>query len=199
MNQQTILLLDIGNVVLFASHSLSYDYLKQLGVPRERAEEMYVGNTDYLEFSRGDIDEVTFTESLNWRFGTAFSVAEMRRVHDIHINAVNEPLLDEVRQWNPRQVAIVTDTNPWQTARERELLGTRLMAWAGEFRSHEMRRMKSDAVFFTQVLDQLSVPAEKCLLIDDSPAKLETADKLGIRTYLFQDTTAAVLMLQSLS
>jgi putative hydrolase of the HAD superfamily len=53
------------------------------------------------------------------------------------------------------------------------------------FFSYELGRLKSDAAVFSQVLQALSIPARRCLFIDDNPANVAVAQSVGLRAIRF--------------
>ncbi len=184
-------LVDIGNVILSASQNTTIDFLEGLGVSRDKATLMYSG-PEYLQFSVGAIDAAAFTKQLcEQYFGQSLSEKQVRQALKIHIHTVNRPLVAALQRLGRDRVVIVTDTNPWQTERERELVDPQTYA-AWEFRSHDLGKLKSDPRFFREVLETLGKTASECLLIDDSLEKLRAAASLGIETYHFVDTEAAV-------
>lgn len=52
------------------------------------------------------------------------------------------------------------------------------------FFSFEIGCMKTDPAFFTRVLEQLQLPADAALFLDDHPANVETARACGLRAEL---------------
>jgi putative hydrolase of the HAD superfamily len=50
--------------------------------------------------------------------------------------------------------------------------------------SHLVGKRKPNSDIFEQVLNENTLKPEETLFIDDSPQHLETAKKLGIKTYL---------------
>lgn len=55
------------------------------------------------------------------------------------------------------------------------------------FLSYEMKMIKPDDEIFLKVLDDAGIKAEESLFIDDGPANVATADRLGFQTYQAKD------------
>lgn len=106
--------------------------------------------------------------------------------HNQHIYGVNKKVEDILAKLSPNQLAFVTDTNEWQTARERELVD--LKQYSGLiFRSHEIHMLKTDDGFFPYLAQQLQREPRNLLLVDDSPEKIRLAEASGFSTITFKD------------
>ncbi|MDP3771741.1 MAG: hypothetical protein Q8R16_05560, partial [bacterium] len=114
-----------------------------------------------------------------------------RRAHDAHLYDVDAETVAILNALRSRGVplAFATDTNEWQTARERELID--LTPYGRVFRSHELGALKADGGVFEHIVSELDVEPQHILFIDDSPEKVVCAATLGMVTHRF--TTARAL------
>lgn len=195
-----ILLIDIGNVIIDASHAITHKVLIK-GYPKEMAEKFY---TDfYLDFNRGKLTPEEFATALATNYyggrvyGT-FTVKLMQSLHDLHIFGLVKgapELLEKLRRYK-ENIVFLTNTNIWQTEREKQLIDLQPYCRC-ILRSHEkLGKLKTDEGAFEDVLRMLNVEAKDVLFVDDSQANINAAKKLGIETILFENveqTTQALV------
>jgi HAD superfamily hydrolase (TIGR01509 family) len=173
---------DVGNVIIKADHSLTYSYLESFGVSKEKAK-LFFSNKEYEDFSRGEISEEEFCSSLNKYLEKNLSCEQLEKAHDIHIYGVDEQVI-EILSSIKEDLFFLTDTNIWQTRREKELVN--LNKFSDKiFRSHKVGFLKEDFGCFPFIIKELNEKPENLLLIDDSPEKIEMAKQNGLRIILF--------------
>lgn len=190
-----IVLFDVGNVIVRATHAITWAILEDHGIALEVARRFFA-NEDYTEFARGNIDGSEFAQRLmSEHLRITFpSYLELRVAHDAHIYDVDRGtimVLDELRR-SPIALAFATDTNGWQTAREKQLVD--LSKWSQlQFRSHDLHALKADDGTFERIVKSIqssvgpSRPAaQEILFVDDSPEKVARAAALGMPTIRFE-------------
>ena len=64
--------------------------------------------------------------------------------------------------------------------------------------SAEIGVMKPDAAAYEAILGMLALPAAACVFIDDLPANVAAAQKLGMHGIVFEDTTSCLVALERL-
>ena len=64
--------------------------------------------------------------------------------------------------------------------------------------SAEIGVMKPDAAAYEAILDMLALPATACVFVDDLPANVAAAQKLGMHGILFEDTASCLVSLEGL-
>ena len=103
-----------------------------------------------------------------------------------HAIEVHEDVLDGVRALAARGVirALTTNQNEPRAAWMRENLPYDEL-FDAQFYSCEIGLAKPDPAYFTYVLDALGVRPEDALFMDDTPANVEAAARLGLRAELF--------------
>lgn len=197
MSEQRIqvILCDIGNVIIRATHEITIAILRDYGIPFSAAVQFYV-NDDYPDFARGKITGDEFGKRTRRRIG-GLSVAQIRRAHDAHMYDVDEgtiAILDALRD-RGITIAFATDTNEWQTARERELVN--LAAYGRAFRSNELGALKADGGVFERILAELGEDPQRVLFVDDSPEKIAMAAALRMPTHWFRSGPLGAASLHS--
>ncbi|MBI4143015.1 hypothetical protein HY480_04020 [Candidatus Uhrbacteria bacterium] len=174
-----LVLFDIGNVILRATHAITYAILAELGVRPDQCALFFHGK-HYGDFARGKITGHDFARDVCRVLEVPESAdALIRTAHDAHIYAVDEAVLDVLHALHGRNVplAFVTTTNAWQTERERALIDL-----AGQFgpvvRSHEIGMTKTDRDAWPMILKELGWQdrdPSSILLVDDSKSNCRAA------------------------
>jgi HAD superfamily hydrolase (TIGR01509 family) len=196
--QPKVILFDIGNVVIDADEAITCKLLRDLGVPKERAR-LFFSNNDYLEFSRGNISGQDFYRALvNEHLKTPLTYEQVVNAHNQHIYGINKGVLQIVQNLPKERVSFATDTNEWQTAKEKELINLRDYG-KYIFRSHELHKLKVDDGFYNEVLKSFGVNSIEILLIDDSPEKVNAAKALGLQGLVYKNPTQLNESLDKLS
>lgn len=185
-----VVLFDVGNVIVRATHAITHVILEDYGIAPEVARRFFA-NEDYADFARGKLTGEEFAYRTRRRLGSTLAYDQIRCAHDAHIYAKDEEVVAMLRALRERGVrlAFATDTNEWQTARERELVN--LAAYGRVFRSHDLGALKVDGGVFERILAELDEEPSHVLFVDDSPEKVARAAALDMVTHRF--TSAAAL------
>ena len=183
-----VVLFDVGNVIIRATHEITHAILRDYGVPYATAIRFYA-NDDYPEFSRGRLTATEFGERARARMNGALSVPQIYCAHNAHLYDEDEGVVVILDALQSRGVplAFATDTNQWQTDRERELIDLRTYGRA--FRSNELGALKADGGAFAHIVAEIDVHPSHILFVDDSPEKIERAAALGMVTHRFTSAT----------
>ena len=181
-----VVLWDIGNVIIAASHDVAIERLVGMGVPYMRARGFFK-HPYYAHFARGTIDAAEFHRQQCEQLGMQIPIAIMRAAHDAHMYGVDTEVLEIVRSVK-LPIAWATATNTWQTARQQQLVDLqRMFPNARWFCSNETGRLKTDAGAFEDMVLRLGVEAEEILFIDDSAANCDAALACGITVVQYKD------------
>jgi len=179
---------DVGNVVIDADQTITYKLLQGLGIPKEQSELFYTNNA-YLEFSRGNISGQDFYKALiNNYLKNPLAYEQVVKAHNQHIYGVNEGVIQIIQGLSKYAISFATDTNEWQTAREKEFIDLHLYS-KKIFRSHELHKLKVDDGFFNDILKSLNVDPAKVLFIDDDQQKVSMARAQGLEGLVFENYT----------
>jgi FMN phosphatase YigB (HAD superfamily) len=181
-----VILFDVGNVVINADESITHKLLQDLGVPKEQSELFYT-NKAYFKFSRGNITGQDFYKSLvNEYLKTPLTYDQVVHAHNQHMYGFNEGVIQIIQGLTKYKISFATDTNEWQTAREKELIDLQLYS-KSIFRSHELHKLKVDDGFFNDILKSLDVDSAEVLLIDDDSQKVNMARKQDLEGLIFEN------------
>jgi len=182
-----VLLFDIGGVVINWDPQITYDYLKTLGIPEERAK-LFFDDEAYNDFSRGKLTEQDFYEELKIILRAPdLSYEQAVYAHSISMPGLVDGIKDLIQQLSENhKLAFVTDTEPWQDKHLESLIDLNQYPI---FKSHEIGSLKAEGEFFLYVIRELGIEPKEALLIDDSSNKIEMAHQSGIETVLFSNVS----------
>ncbi|MBI4150192.1 HAD family hydrolase [Candidatus Woesearchaeota archaeon] len=187
----SIVLFDVGNVVVKADHDRTHRILHdQHHVLLEKAPRFFT-NPDYAEFGRGNITDIQFHAALRKHleldlgYGAAFSA------HNAHIYELDRHVVGLIEETKQRKcIGFLTDTNAWQTYRVEAEMIQLINHSPYVFRSNELHALKTDPECFPKVIarleEQLGIGASNIALVDDSVEKLAMAEKAGLVCILYQ-------------
>lgn len=176
---------DVGNVVVKADESITARILQEYGVSSDRAGQLFA-NEDYRKFSRGNIGEQQFYDALIRHLQTQLTFEQVIHAHDEHLYGIDNEVVELIKQIPAQNLAFLTDTNLWQTRREKTLID--LEGYSNKvFRSYKIHMLKTDPECFPYVRNLLGVNPQELVLVDDSIEKVVLAQKDGWQTIQFQD------------
>ena len=141
--------------------------------------------TSWLEFENGAIDEETFLRSFfadGRDFDRAGLVEHMRAAYAYLPGA--EALLADLKSAGVR-LAILSNYPVWYRMIDERLRYSRFVERG--YYSCELGVRKPNPEIYAQVLDDVGLPAEELLFVDDRPENCAGAEKLGMRTLHFTD------------
>ncbi|MFT4250584.1 MAG: hypothetical protein ACMXYD_04455 [Candidatus Woesearchaeota archaeon] len=172
-----IILVDVGGVLINYEHQRSINAAKQQGLTGEINEALF--GRGYKDFSTG-ASQQHYLAYANTCLDQEIPLNKLKELHDAMFTTTNNELVTWLKQFPKENVVLVTNTNEWQTAAERE----RLPALATrEYRSHQQQATKID--FFTRMLAEL--PQTTYVFIDDEEKNIQKAKELGILTHQYTD------------
>lgn len=186
-----MVLFDIGGVLIRYDQALTHNHLVDRGVPADRAGKFYEGDA-YRAFARGWIESWEFASWLRAELGVDWSDSELQAAHDIQLYEVDPGVVGIVREIQAGKavmVGLLTDTNVWQTRREKEMMPP-LGKFHAEVRSYEIRRCKRDPGAFSMITSWLGYRVGQrqgeILLVDDKPDICQLAEAAGFRAIRFE-------------
>lgn len=183
MRKISTILFDIGNVFLYADHSITHKFLtKEYSVPLEKAKKFFT-IPEYNLFSRGKIENKQFSNALR-RILTNNSLDDnqLKEAHNIHIvRPIKSAMkvLETIHKKGIYNIAFLTNTNVWQNEREKKLVD--FTKYSNIIvRSNEEGLTKNSPQLFTRTLSRLK--NKDVLFVDDSVNNIKTARSLGINS-----------------
>ncbi|MDO8598974.1 MAG: HAD-IA family hydrolase [bacterium] len=187
-----LVLFDVGNVIVRATHAITFAILAELGVRPDKWALFFHGK-HYSDFARGKITGAEFAQAVREVLEAPNLTDDFIRIaHDAHIYAVDPDAVAVLGALKAADVplAFVTTTNEWQTARELEFI--RLSEQFGPVvRSHEIGMTKTDPDAWSAILR--TIGWQECdpstiLLVDDSAANCKAARSEGISVHQYDPT-----------
>lgn len=185
MDKPKALLLDFGGVIIPINPDYTKDAMISLGVKDS------LPSSDFEAFEKGETSAEEFISK--------WTAAKWTMKSDV-VNAWNallEPIPEETISYLKRlkknfKLYLVSNTNPIHMEAIQKELG--IFGWKQfcslfekMYLSYEIGERKPDASFYKHVLKDAKLKAEECLFVDDTPANIEAAEKLGIPA-IFHDT-----------
>jgi len=122
------------------------------GVPKELATSFFTVD-EYQQFSRGLISGEDFYKALvDNHLKTNLIYDDIVMAHNEHIYEIDNQVVNIIKGLDS-EIAILTDTNEWQTNREKELIS--LTKYSNNiFRFHETHMLKTDVDCFPYIVNK---------------------------------------------
>ena len=181
-----IFLFDVGHVVLNADEALTFAFLENLGVPKQPAESFF-SHREYLEFARGNMSGQDFYRVMIERYlKTPLTYQQVVQALGQHLCGVNAEVLEMVQRLPKERVAFATDTNEWQTAKERQFIE---LGDFGQhiFRSFELHKIKTDDGYLLEIAHALGESVENIVLVDDDAKNVLAAQAVGMQGLVYKN------------
>lgn len=185
MSEVKLVLFDIGNVILRATHQITFAILWDFGARPDKVA-LFFHQKAYGDFARGRITGEQFAQATREVLEAPWLTdKQIRAAHDAHIYMVDDAVMEVVREidQNERLLGFVTTTNEWQTEREYQFFDLDPVV-----RSHEIGMSKTDPGAWPVILKELGVDfarASEILLVDDARANLIAAEGAGLKAFSY--------------
>lgn len=191
-----VVLADIGNVLVRATHAITHAILEDLGVSPEAARRFFA-NPAYVEFACGEIDGHEFARQIvDFHVRCRLDERHVRMAHDAHIYAVDEAVCSVLLTRVMVPLMIATDTNAWQTHRVNELMPLDDVA-ARIFRSDELGSLKRDPGTFERIAEAIGEEPRRICFVDDNAKNVARATRAGLDAVRFTDAPALLAALRA--
>lgn len=189
---------DVGGVLLRTEDPAPRRALEQrLGLPAGGLADLVFNSPVSLSASVGKATPQEIWEYVGQRLGLDPESLEQAQREFWAGDRWDQALIGFVKGLRPqRRTAVLS--NAWSDARE--AFGPLVASGAFEaiFISAEEGLMKPDPRFFRLALDRLGARPEEAVLVDDTPANLQSASAEGIRTIRFTNTDEVLAELSRL-
>ena len=142
-----------------------------------------------IEFARDDFNALTTGAISIDEFTRRFSLKSGRGVEDDLLTRFFHPELDrdviDTIDTLKNGTRVVAGTNTITPHYNVHLQKGDYEIFDAVYASHLMGLAKPDPHFFTYILDREGCPPEQAVFVDDAPANVEAAKKLGIHSFVF--------------
>ncbi|MBR1496072.1 MAG: HAD family phosphatase [Oscillospiraceae bacterium] len=185
-------LFDMGNVLMRWDPAL---FVRRCGYTGEDAEllrrEVY-GNVDWVMLDRGVLTDAEAAERIRRRVPERLRDAVGTLVSGWDDEPLQVPGMEDlVRELSEKGCGLYLLTNCGPRHREywpkfpvSRYFGDRIM------RSSDWKLLKPDPAFYEKALDMFSLDRRECVFIDDNPANVEAALRLGLEGLVFFNDAA---------
>jgi FMN phosphatase YigB (HAD superfamily) len=183
---------DIGNVIIKADHGITERVLQRYGVPAGKSASFF-GSEHYASFSRGELDGMEFYRRTLESLGTHMPYRDMVAAHDRHMYEVDGHVLTILNAMPKDRLMFWTDTNSWQTARERDMIDVQSYSHVPRcvIRSDGIRTLKTDKGAIEKTLNKLGMNPGDVTMVDDNPAIIDELRNIGANAISY--TTPGIL------
>lgn len=199
--QVDAVIFDFGKVLV------QYDWTKPLaeasrrmGVPPDGIKRKLFAQDLFFEFERGRLTPREFHANFERALGGQLAFDEFCELWNAIFTGAIEPTVElalKLRAERSVQVAVLSNTNELHAAVMRNRFGW-FTGWDHVYFSHEIGQRKPDAAAFEHVLSRLNVPASRAAFVDDMPANVDAAKRLGMHAILADSPEAVASGLANL-
>jgi phosphoglycolate phosphatase-like HAD superfamily hydrolase len=148
------------------------------------------------ELLLGNISEDTYLKAIVLREGWGTDISRLKEVIRNNFHNQVAGMLDILAALAPdHELALLSDHAEEWIAYIKSIHPF-LSLFKRTFFSYELGELKRNPEAFSQVLKALSIPARRCLFIDDNPANVAVAQSVGLPGICFVDAEQLVSELQ---
>jgi len=144
---------------------------------------------EMIEFARDDFEALTTGAIPVEEFTRRFSLKSGRAVEDDLLTRFFHPELDldvvNTIDNLKNGARVVAGTNTITPHYDLHLQKGDYEIFDAVYASHQMGLAKPDPDFYTYILDREGFSPEQAVFVDDVPANVEAAEKLGIHSFVF--------------
>ena len=158
------------------------------------------GDNPLFEMERGEITEVAFLEKLTDSLEPLLGHRpEMHRFREIYFEALeaNPPMIELMRELKAagfRMAMLTNNVQEWEPLWRPMLPVDEIFETVVD--SGFVGCRKPESRIYEITLDRISLPAERCLFVDDVLVNCEGAEKAGMTAVHFQDNEQAIAEIQ---
>ena len=185
------IIFDLGGVILNIDYHLTVEAFEKLGVPNfETIFSQFNQSNLSDEFEIGKITEEEFYKSLVELSGIDFSFLQFKRAWNAMLLDLPNSRIQLLKKLSKKyRLFLFSNTN--------ETHYNSFIIRAGDdfdvifektYYSHQFGRRKPDGDSFSALLKENDLQPEETLFVDDSIQHIESARKIGIRTFHLMDT-----------
>lgn len=192
-----VLMFDFGNVVCHFDYGIMYDkFGPNLGLTGTQYEALLREKRIpalAMEFERGGITHESFMSTVISRAGLEMSHEEFEACW-VDIFWLNEPVARLIVELKRAGYTLLlgSNTNFLHARFYRRRFAEILDLFDHFVFSHEVLSLKPDRGFFRACVDQVGVPADSCIFIDDVLENVEGARAAGLRAIQFKGTPGLI-------
>lgn len=181
---------DFGGVIADLDKQKAVEAFKSLGIQEaEKYLDPYLQSGAFLEVENGKTDAAGFIAAMQELSGRELSFAQVQDAWLAFITGISRKKLDYILSLRDRHynTYLLSNTNPfimdWACS-ERFPWGLPLDAYFDKmYFSYKAGFTKPDERIFRYMLEDSGIKPDETLFVEDGKANINTAEKLGFRTY----------------
>lgn len=181
---------DFGGVIADLDKQKAVEAFKSLGIQEaEKYLDPYLQSGAFLEVENGKTDAAGFIAAMQELSGRELSFAQVQNAWLAFITGISRKKLDYILSLRDRHynTYLLSNTNPfimdWACS-ERFPWGLPLDAYFDKmYFSYKAGFTKPDERIFKYMLEDSGIKPDETLFVEDGKANIDTAGKLGFRTY----------------
>ena len=181
---------DFGGVIADLDKQKAVEAFKSLGIQEaEKYLDPYLQSGAFLEVENGKTDAAGFIAAMQELSGRELSFAQVQNAWLAIITGISRKKLDYILSLRDRHynTYLLSNTNPfimdWACS-ERFPWGLPLDAYFDKmYFSYKAGFTKPDERIFKYMLEDSGIKPDETLFVEDGKANIDTAGKLGFRTY----------------
>lgn len=181
---------DFGGVIADLDKQKAVEAFKSLGIQEaEKYLDPYLQSGAFLEVENGKTDAAGFIAAMQELSGRKLSFAQVQDAWLAFITGISRKKLDYILSLRDRHynTYLLSNTNPfimdWACS-ERFPWGLPLDAYFDKmYFSYKAGFTKPDERIFKYMLEDSGIKPDETLFVEDGKANIDTAGKLGFRTY----------------
>ena len=181
---------DFGGVIADLDKQKAVEAFKSLGIQEaEKYLDPYLQSGAFLEVENGKTDAAGFIAAMQELSGRELSFAQVQNAWLAFITGISRKKLDYILSLRDRHynTYLLSNTNPfimdWACS-ERFPWGLPLDAYFDKmYFSYKAGFTKPDERIFKYMLGDSGIKPDETLFVEDGKANIDTAEKLGFRTY----------------
>lgn len=181
---------DFGGVIADLDKQKAVEAFKSLGIQEaEKYLDPYLQSGAFLEVENGKTDAAGFIAAMQELSGRELSFAQVQDAWLAFITGISRKKLDYILSLRDRHynTYLLSNTNPfimdWACS-ERFPWGLPLDAYFDKmYFSYKAGFTKPDERIFKYMLEDSGIKPDETLFVEDGKANIDTAGKLGFRTY----------------
>lgn len=181
---------DFGGVIADLDKQKAVEAFKSLGIQEaEKYLDPYLQSGAFLEAENGKTDAAGFIAAMQELSGRELSFAQVQNAWLAFITGISRKKLDYILSLRDRHynTYLLSNTNPfimdWACS-ERFPWGLPLDAYFDKmYFSYKAGFTKPDERIFKYMLEDSGIKPDETLFVEDGKANIDTAGKLGFRTY----------------
>jgi putative hydrolase of the HAD superfamily len=184
--KQSTIIFDLSEVLISGLLGIKEALSRQLPASTDRLLSCFGGSL-LDELLLGDICEDTYLKTIVDVEGWEIDISRLKSVIRSNFRNQVEGMPDLVAALAPHYQLVLFSDHAQEWITYIRSVHPFLKLFQHAFFSYELGRLKRQPEAFAHVLEALSVPARRCLFIDDNPVNVAAAHSVGLPSIRFSD------------